>query len=310
VHNESDSESDSELDRLIRGWAELIRQFTDEVGRIPSGSELAEVLTWALRSFVDQVEGFPPDAVVEVVRGRSSGGGAGQSKSEKRARKIAFEVDQLNDSVFVIAADLVSGAVAASARVVGRPSAQVVLNLLHDGLEQARASKVVELPDDSVGHWKIRASRKKAQIRTRVGDIVAVPVGRGNYRHVIVVAKNDFGTAVGILDGPGPLHPTAPLRPTGLRPVYVGEESIGDGSWPIVGHDEEPLEHFDQDPEIFHDNDPNLPDPMIGPFGSGETASGRMRKLTEAEANEIGLLDESYRQFLLPQQLEDYLKSH
>ena len=303
-------EPDSGLDSLTQGWAELIGQFADETGRLPSGSELAEVLTWAFRSFADRVGGFPPDTVVEAVRVQSSGDRAVKSESEKRAGKIASEVDQLNDSVFVIAADLMSEAVAAMARPGGRPSAQAVLRLLHDGLEQARASKLVELPDDSAEHWKIRAPRKKARMRTRVGDIVAVPVGPDRYRHVIVVAKNGFGTAAGILDGPGPLHPTAPLRRTGLRPVYVGEESIDDGSWPIVGHDEKLLEHFDRDPEIFHRNNPDLPDPMIGPFGSGETASGRMRELSEAEANEIGLLDRSYSQVLLPQQLEDFLKSH
>ena len=196
-------EPDSGLDSLARGWAELISQFADETGRLPSGSELAEVLTWAFRSFADRVGGFPPHTVVEAVRVQSSGDRAVKPESEKRAGEIASEVDQLNNSVFVIAADLVSEAVAALARPGGRPSAQAVLRLLHDGLEQARASKLVELPDDSAEHWKIRAPGKKARMRIRVGDIVAVPVGPDRYRHVIVVAKNRFGTAAGILDETG-----------------------------------------------------------------------------------------------------------
>lgn len=209
----------------------------------------------------------------------------------------------------MIAADLASDAVAALARVGGHPSAQDVLRLLHDGLARGRESHLVQLPDDSAGPWKIRARGKKSRKRTRVGDVVAVPVGPGRYRHAIVVAKNNFGTALGILDGPGPLHPTAPLRSAALKPVFVGEESIANGSWPIVGHDEKLLELFDRDPEIFHRNNPNLPDPAIGPFGSGETALGRMRELSEAEATEIGLLDGSYHQFLMPQEFEGFLKS-
>jgi hypothetical protein len=308
VTNESESEPD--LDRLTRGWAELIGQSIDEMGRPLSGSELEEVLTWTLRSLADQVDGFPPGAVVESVGSQSSGGRNVQSEPEKRAKQISAEVGQLNDAVFVIAADLVSDSVTALARASGRPSAQVVLRLLHDGLERARVSNLVELPDDSAGPWKIRAPSKKTRIRTRAGDLVAVPVGPGRYRHLIVLVENRFGTAVGILNGPGSLHPTAPLRPAGLRPVYVGDESIADGSWPIVGHDEKLLEHFDRDPEIFHRKNPNLPNLGIGPFGSGETASGRMRELSEAEASEIGLLDGSYRQGLRPNQFEKFLKSH
>ncbi len=77
---------------------------------------------------------------------------------------------------------------------------------------------------------------------------------------------------------------------------------MGDGTWPVVGHDEGLLAAFPSEPEIYHWPDPTWPG--IGEFGSAETAADVRRDISEAEAREVGLLDGTYCQVYLEEELQ------
>ncbi len=269
----------TELDALARAWTELLEQYQDEIGRRPTPPELAEVLSWALRA-LDGVAGYGPGAWVSAP-GRPARGS---------------RVDELNDAVFVMAADLVDLAADALSGVSGRTGAQAVLDLLADAYARAGGEPV---------GWSVRGGTGST-VRVKIGDVVAVPIGRGQYRYAVVVARNSVGTAVGILDAGGPMRPYAGGRGGG-RPLYVGMEAVSDGTWPVVGHDRELAAQFDPEPEFFHE--PNPDDPAVGPYGSAERPTGELRELSREEAEDIGLLDGSYVVGMLPREFEALLRS-
>ena len=265
---------------LVEGWDELLAEVDDEIGRPPTGAELAELLTWALRAVAERVDDLPAAPVVESARP----GGAGSV------------VPDLGDAAHELATALVSDAVTLLTGVAERPRARTVLDVLGDAFARARRADGVP----GGGGWRLRPGPER--VTPGVGDIVAVPLGGGRQRHVLVVARNRFGTAVAVLEEAGT---NGPWRATSRRPVYVGTEAVEDGSWPVVGHDEGLLDIVDREPELFFAPFPGRP--SGSPFGSAERPDGSRRDLTEEEARKVGLLDRSYSPAYVPEQLQAWL---
>jgi immunity protein 26 of polymorphic toxin system len=290
--------------RLEIELADLIDNFASEIGRGPSSTELAEILTWGFRAVDGNlVADLPADVSVKTqVR-------KGVYKLPSRSGKESTSVEELNDAVFVNAADLVAEAAKEIKKKTGsEPTAQEISDVLAEVVRKSRA-ELADLPPDAIVGFKAQVGRRK--LSSKVGDIVAIPINEGAYVLASVVAKNQFGTALGLYKGQGKLRPLSidshpPVRP---HPVYTGEESIASGRWEIIGHDKNLLPLFPSNPEIYHQQNLKDPHPQLGPFGSGETADGNLRELSKSEAQELGLLDGGYTQVLLPDSLEAMLKS-
>lgn len=141
------------------------------------------------------------------------------------------------------------------------------------------------------------------------GTIYGVPREKGGYYCVIYITSNQFGEAFGLFSG----HVEDPFLPPDweplpiLLPVYCGCYMIENGRWPALGFRNDLLCHFPAAPEIFHSKSDNLSNPRIGTYGSGETPAGKLRQLSQAEADEIGLTDRSYRQVRLEEEVEEFL---
>ena len=212
----------------------------------------------------------------------------------------------MNDNTFVIASDFVVQLTDAFKEEEKRPPALAEFcRLLQAGFE--RAEGVVEKPPLPL---KIKAEvRKKKTIACKVGDLVAIPAQNREFFMALVLAKNQFGVALGFFQGTSiirsiSIHSHPPIEP---HPIYTGEEFIETGRWRIIGHDDALLSLFPAEPEIYHYQYQDKPRPGIGPYGSGETISGRLRPLTKEEAEDLGLLTGTYRAVYLPDLLEEYL---
>jgi len=149
------------------------------------------------------------------------------------------------------------------------------------------------------------------KISAKVGDIVAIPAKNGEYFIAVILVKNPFGVAYGFFKRTSGIKPISidlhpPVEP---HPIYSGDPSMAHGRWKIIGHDERLLSLFPADPEIYHYQHKDKPNPDIGPYGSGETASGKLRPLTKEEAEELGLASGEYRQTYLPEVLEEHLNA-
>jgi hypothetical protein len=211
----------------------------------------------------------------------------------------------LNDQLFVLAADLF-GWLAGNLETAKLDETQlsdwlttVVRALMATGTVRARQADLQKV--------EVKTTRGKSK-RGKVGDIVAIPAGGGGYYVAVIVAKNQFGTAYGFFRGTHPLRAPSKARVV-EHPIYSDEDPILAGRWKIIGHGEQLRSSFPPEPEIFHRPQKTYPgEPEIGPFGSGETVSGKMRKVSEAEAQRLGLLDGSYRQIYPSQIFESALE--
>lgn len=162
-----------------------------------------------------------------------------------------------------------------------------------------------------------KGGRGRRRSGPAVGDVVAVPASGGGFHFAVVLGEGAFGTALGFVRGTfaAPDWPPAEGAPEVRRhAVHTDNDAVRSGDWSVVAHDPALRARFPE-PEIYHaaGADDDLLDlladsdaPEVGGSGMGETADGTTRRLDEAEAREIGLVDGTYEQAVL----SEYLPAH
>ncbi|SBT65651.1 hypothetical protein GA0070622_2652 [Micromonospora sediminicola] len=272
----------------------MLDAFEEDAGRAPHLVELLEILREGARTLPNNAlaDGHPDEIVGFVVRPRT------------RARNTDV-LGGLNDGPYVAASDAFNHwwQTGAGAPITLVDLAAVVLEALrYVGPALLDSSEVARLT-------AITPKRRRAKARARIGDIIAVPTDNHHYHLVVLVCRNRFGAAFGLIRGRYPLrNPPAGLTAAATGIVrYCDEEAISTRRWRIVGHDSQQLGWFPADPEIYHRPGPLLEGlPTVGEFGSGETATGHLRDLTAAEALAIDLAG-SYEQVYLHEHFEPAL---
>ncbi|MBP0018076.1 MAG: hypothetical protein J7647_11020 [Cyanobacteria bacterium SBLK] len=218
-------------------------------------------------------------------------------------------VKDLNDNIFVITGDFISDLMGIMISDRNRnPTFAEFSDVILTALQQSDKDLFLDVEPQKISGIKLKSDKRK-KISGKPGDIIAIPANNNAFFLACILAKNVFGTAYGLFEGTFQLTPNVFHKyPKTLKyPIYSGDEFVASGRWKIVGRDEKILALFPDEPEIYHAKqivDVGIP---IGLYGSGETASGKMRDLTKEEAEEIGLLSNSYQQVLLEEELEDYL---
>ncbi|HUA58222.1 MAG TPA: hypothetical protein VML19_05670 [Verrucomicrobiae bacterium] len=283
----------------------IIDEFTREVGRKPSSGELFEILTWGVAAcrrdaFADL---NPKDVKALTPEFRKGGAPPVEPVGDENV------VYTLNDEPFNAAADLFHDLIQDLKKDRGKPptlaeTLEVLADVLHECTDCLADHRAVDLV-----HIKPEVEKTK-RISYRKGDIVAIPTDDSNYFLAIILTENRFGMAVGLFHGARNLRPISrqsypPIEP---RPIYSDPSEIRNGRWKIIGHDEELLSLFPRDPEIYHYSHADFPNPDVDPFGAGESPSGKLRKLTREEAEEVGLPSLEYRQSYLSEDVGKYLK--
>ncbi|MEU9829336.1 hypothetical protein [Micromonospora chersina] len=276
---------------LAEGFREVLDAFEEDAGRAPYLVELLEILREGARTLPDDAlaDGHPDEIVSFVERPRA------------RARNTGV-LGGLNDGPFVAASDAFNHwwRIGSGGPITLVDLAAVVLEALrYVGSALLDSSEVARLT-------AITPKRRRAKARARIGDIIAMPTGNHDYHLVVLVCRNRFGAAFGLIRGRYPLrNPTVGLTAAAAGIVrYCDEEAISTGRWRIVGHDNQLLDCFPADPEIYHPPEPLLDGlPTVGEFGSGETATGQLRDLTATEALAIDLTG-SYEQVYLHEHFE------
>ncbi|EWT01043.1 hypothetical protein N865_11865 [Intrasporangium oryzae NRRL B-24470] len=272
--------------------AGVAADFAEQVGRRPTLAELLEILGWAALGPLSSRVTFT--ALME--------GGVPYRGPRQSA------VGELDDAVFVDASDLLSLLARDGER---RDDGIADPNELSSRLTAALQRWGGALADVGAGSVTSLTVDVPRARRPKVGDVLAIPASSGGYHLASVLARNRFGTALGVVEGTvpvprviGSLPVPAPAR---RLPVYTDDRLVVSGAWTVVGHDEALLALFPSDPEIYHSPEPAWPGVDLGEFGAAETASGEMRLLGVEEARAIGLLDGSYQQSFMPEELERLL---
>lgn len=264
------------LTEAADGLAEAAVEFADELGGPPTLAEFLEILGWAI-----------PDSDLPVPLPLRA-----MLKGNKRYKGSApSRVGELNDNVFEEARDcLVPLFGRLDGSVTPELFASILLRIVHSG-------RIAFADVDAADVRKIVAETPRKRVaKAEIGDVVAISVA-GGYRIAVVVARNRFGTALGLFDGVSPTGRLTPKLRAAPRkyPVYTEESLVKNGTWQIVGHDETLLESFPTDPEIYH-KPGAWPGIDTGEFGAAEPADGPLRLIDAAESREVGLADGTYRQ--------------
>ena len=279
-----------------RALERIAEEAASDLDRPPTSGELLEILAWGLRSLPDdKVDGFQAASLTGLKAGYERGA---------KADRDSGEVAELSDAAFTEAADLL----ARLAKDLDGPALQELLDAVVEGLHEAGDDVLSDVKPAQV--TKIEPQlRKSKQPKPKAGDLVAIPVD-GAYELAVVVARNRFGTAYGLLgrrDTPRPV--TANSLPDELPPpVYAGDDPVVEGRWRIVGHDEELLTRFPEEPEIFHPPRSDLPGD-VGEHGAAEKPDGTLRKLSAEEAKEVGLDRDDFQAVYYGEDLEQRLAS-
>lgn len=284
---------------VAAGLAEVASDFADEVGGPITLAEFLEVLGWAVPANSEAIDGvFPQPLTFKVTL---TGG-------ERYGSDEPSRVPELNDAVFEDAGECQAAlaerlSAATGAPVTPRRLAEALLQVLRSGripLADVQGADIRGLTAEAPG---------KRSPRPRPGDVLAIPALRRGHHLAVVLARNRFGTALGLFEGRSPQGRLDPeLREAPRRhPVYTEESQLGNGVWKIVGHDESLLALFPADPPIYHEPDawPGIVD--TGEFGAAETADGSLRFIDADEAREVGLQDGTYRSGYLAEQLPKIL---
>jgi hypothetical protein len=282
---------------MADGLRDVADAFADEMKRRPTLNELLEILAWAARSCPENTLSDVHPANITAFRAQPSKGTGAPPQAGMSA-----SLSELNDNVFSLAAEVLCS-------VAPAPSLDQLSELIAAALNRIAPDALAGVRPGEIARIRVDVA-KRGKTVTRPGDVVAIPASNGRHHLAVVLDKNAFGTAYGLFEGTNPLRPLSqsshpPVRP---HPVYSGDELVAKGRWRIVGHDEGLRSLFPAEPEIYHRQSLISGGPEIGPYGSGETPSGTMRKLTQEEAKTLGLLTGEYRQAYTAEQLEQYLE--
>jgi hypothetical protein len=254
----------------VTGLAEVAAEMADELGGPPTLAELLEVLGWSVPTDGDLTQ--PARFTATLAGGKSY-------RSDTPSR-----VGDLDDGVFAEAAEHLNTLAPVDAE---RLAAAV--------LEELRSGRVIlaDVEPDELRGLAVETPKKRVT-KPKLGDVVAIPAAAGGYRPAVVLARNRFGTALGLFDGISRNGRVGRLRDAPRHPVYTEESLIKNGTWPVVDHDDSLRELFPADPPIYHR--PNAWRGIdTGEFGAAETADGTVTPISQDEAREVGIADGTYR---------------
>jgi hypothetical protein len=288
------------MTRLAAHLDEIASEARTALDRPLTLAELLEVLTWGLQTLDPALVKSSGSLGTARLKARTEDG--------EQSADGGDAIDELGDAVFTAASDLFAD-LAHQLRDDERkpPTIKSLLGALADTVRDGPSDLISDVAPSEIRGIDAEFSSKAKNRKVQEGDIVAIPTGDGDFRLAVVLARNRFGLALGLLEGTHALRParTTRLRPTG-HPIHTDEEAVRSGRWQVVGHDENLRSQFPE-PEIFHAPRRGSSRSDLGEYGAGETADGTLRKLDRQEAEELGLLDGTYRQVRTHDDLEEWL---
>ncbi|MEU5324128.1 hypothetical protein AB0G67_46525 [Streptomyces sp. NPDC021056] len=253
---------------------QILLEFSETAGGRPSLKEFLELFKWAS----DAIYSAPLEFEVTLTDGSAYSGPA-----ESR-------VPEIDDSLFTDVIDFLSGLPDEG----GGPASP---NVLKDILLAFINSDAANLSDVHSGVSGLTITETGGVARPEVGDILAVPVD-GSWYAMIVLARNRFGVAFGIFaESFHSLEAVLPERSSACKfPVYSDDAEVVNGSWKVIGHDDNLISAFPSEPEVYHSPKFAFPGFDFGEFGAAESPTGDIRLIDANEARAVGISTGNYSQ--------------
>jgi hypothetical protein len=245
--------------------------------------------------------------------------------------QLKSRIGDLNDNCFSLTTELVVELCRAFEEEIGdKPTIAELCELLYWGIRSSAPDILKDINVENLAELTPKVARR-IKVRPNRGDVIAIPASKDSVFLVLYLGKfGRFGHAFGILKGRHKRKPPAAQWQAQVvaRPFFSGLEGVSSGRWSIIAHRPDWLALFPHEPEYYHSKRDFPDDDSIGPYGSAETASNYkgkrdrrdvveyssngesfvLRHLSKREAQEIGLLEISFFQCGLEEQVEAYLK--
>lgn len=218
-------------------------------------------------------------------------------------------IEKLKDEVFLEVSHCITNICEMIRKEAGvKPKLDELCEILMWGIRATNADILDDYDTHNLERLIPKVKNKKA-IKPKTGDIIAIPNEDNKFFLALYLYDNPFGTAYGIFNGLFTLKPSFDninFLPWG-KPFYSGKEFVINGKWQIIGNRVDLLKLFPADAEIYHYKKDNIDNDHIGMYGSAESPNGVIRKITEEEAKDVGLLDNSYEACRLEENLQELL---
>jgi hypothetical protein len=276
----------------------VVRAFAEEADSEPALGEFLQILGWSVPTGNQHMGASPVPLPFKV---KVTGNRSYRVKPSNR-------VSGLNDKTFVEAAELQGFLVDRASTVTGQDISPAELAGCLVQLLQVAQHRFADISSNDVVELTVDVPKRPAKVK--VGDVVAIPADGEGYHLAVVVARDNWGVAVGLLKG---VHSTPRMGSADQYearhvPLYPGESLIKDGTWPIVGHDEDLLALFPDPPELYFGAKNDFGDDN-GEYGAAGTVAGAKRFISKEEAERVGLLNGTYQQFYFGEQFQQKLNA-
>jgi hypothetical protein len=272
----------AEASKLV---SRVFEAFADEQDGAPTFGEFLEILGW---SVPDNNEFMGASPIPLVFKAKVKG-------NKRYKAEPSDRVAGLNDNTFNEATDVLAFLVERAGSARGQEVSPA--DLAGHVLQVLRAGDVSFADISSGDVVDLTVDVPKRIPKPKVGDVVAIPAAEPGYHLAVVLADDQIGLALGLLQGvvAKPRVGRADQYQARHIPIYTDARSIANGTWRIVGHNDELLALFPDPPELYWDAVTAFGD-RFGDYGAAGRQDSPKRLISKEEAEAVGVLDGTYRQ--------------
>lgn len=291
--------SASELRESVELLEGIIDEFIEEEESAPTLGEFLEIIGQSVPDHHEFMEACPYPL---SFRAKMKGNRWYKPPTSER-------VLGLNDHAFVEATEFLSLLIDHAGRATGKPIsptdlAALILQVIHE----AKVS-FADVQGDAIESLLSKAPKRLP--KAKIGDVIAIPSGPPaveGYHLAVVVAADNVGLGLGLLDGIAPTLRLGNIDEYKAKhiPVYTSDHLIRSKDWLIIGHSETLLNLFPGKPDLYWPAVTVFGE-EFGEYGGARPAGGTIRLIGKAEAEAVGLLDDSYSQTYVDSYLQDLL---
>ncbi|MGW6447712.1 hypothetical protein [Lentzea sp. NPDC055074] len=270
-----------ELEEALELFGRVVDAFSDEERGSPSLGEFLEIA--GSSEPANSAFSFPL-----VFKAKIAGNRLYKANLSER-------VSGLNDNTFNEAAELLAFLIEHADSDSDQPASpsDVAGHLLQ--VLQAAKFSFSDISSENVVDLTVKVPKRFAKAKR--GDVVAIPAAEHGYHLAVVLSDDQAGLALGLLKGvfSAPRVGRVDQHLARHIPVYTGDGLIKNGTWRVVGHNEVLLDLFPDPPELYWGAVTAFGD-RFGDYGAAGVVGEPKRLIGKAEAEVVGLLNNTYRQ--------------
>ncbi|WET78274.1 hypothetical protein P3102_30060 [Amycolatopsis sp. QT-25] len=285
-----------DLRSALEALDHVFEAFTEEIGEEPTLGEFLEIMSLAIEPDEDVLPGAPVPLLMK----------AKKKNGRWYEAELSDSVASLNDNTFAEAGAFLT-LLMDRHTADGTPTMSTE-ELANGVLEVLQASERAFADIAAEDIHALTLPKVKKSFRSKTGDVFAIPAEPQGYHLAVVIGNDRMGLAIGLLEGVFSRPEVGEVGRHRARhiPIHTGTRLIKDGTWQIIGNHPSLLELFPDPPDLYW-NAVTVSGRRFGEYGGAGPIEGPFRLIGKAEAEAVGLLDETYRSSYTEEYLQKQL---